>query len=538
VKRQLGLSVIISAFAVGSFLVMGGGPLLNAFSYAGALDGDWSMNTLGWLFVRAAPWQLPLAQAPQLLEPFGMSAAFTDSIPLMATLSKLASPLLPETFQYFGVWIALSMAAFGVAGRWVVSRWTDDAALQLLGGLFCVLTPCVFSRFGHAALTAQWPLLVLVSLAVQPHPNGRRLSLWLMAFVASVHPYLVAMALPLAFAVVLREALSPQAPARRVSWLTAAGLVGVTGAVMALFGYFSGAPMTLGAEGFGQFSADPFTFANPMGWSRLFKPLPSGPRQYEGLAYLGLGLFALLLVRAVALGKHRVGEWRLLWPLALVCAGLGFYALSNVVTVLGKPVANFSGFYAHLGPLPAMFRSSGRFVWPIAFCLLLGGLSVVALPWSLGARRGLLGAALLLQLADLDLSHGHPNPPRDVPPLQDPHWAGAAQYQHIALVPVNVQWICRYEPTAVVRLSLLATRHHVGFNSGYVGRTPAGLQCDHHLAPGEFDEGTLYVVFPDFLKDFEGSGFECGALEGYPVCVSPSRPGPILDAVRAQPLRR
>lgn len=65
---------------------------------------DLSQHYLGWCFYRNSPWLLPIGMMNTLPYPFVASIIFSDSIPVMAVLFKLLSPVLPQSFQYFGIW--------------------------------------------------------------------------------------------------------------------------------------------------------------------------------------------------------------------------------------------------------------------------------------------------------------------------------------------------------------------------------------------------------------------------------------------------
>jgi len=70
--------------------------------------GDIKQHYLGWEFFRREDWSFPLGAIHQLAYPYGVSVTYTDSIPLMAIPFKLFSSVLPEHFQYLGIWGLLS----------------------------------------------------------------------------------------------------------------------------------------------------------------------------------------------------------------------------------------------------------------------------------------------------------------------------------------------------------------------------------------------------------------------------------------------
>jgi hypothetical protein len=506
------------------------------------IEGDWLGHLFGWLFTRNGPWGLPLAQAPDLVAPAGSSAALTDAIPVLSVAGKLLSPFFGERFQLFGAWMVLGVVGTGVAGVLVCRPWLHDwVSLSLAGALF-VMNPIVSTRYGHPPFFAFWALTGLVGAAIWPIDGltAARRTAWVTLalgfFLGSTNAYLAVMGGVLVGASLVRLVLL-----RRdfplfegAAWL-AAGPAAVAGALW-LFGFVSGArsasTQQLAGEGFGQFSADLLTFINATSWSRLLPGLPTGPRQYEGFAYLGLGVIALLLVRLVLVVWRRPAPRTVAQhaPLVLAALLLSFYALSNHVTVAGKQIADLSSLYAPLGPWPSVFRSSGRFVWPLHAWLTLISAIGVATVASLPARRLLLAGAALLQLADFDPTRTPLHKPhRAFTPFSDPAWQQLREYRHVVIHPVQIQWTCPFNHELVARLSWEAYRQRLTINSGHVGRAPPGTDCTRHLPPEELRDDTVYLpYFRQYRGDFLAAGFVCGPVEGFELCVSPQRATALL----------
>lgn len=509
------------------------------------IEGDWLGHLFGWLFTRNGPWSLPLAQAPDLVAPAGSSAALTDAIPLLSMVGKVLSPLFGERFQLFGAWMVLGVIGTGVAGVLICRAWLDDWVSLALAGCLFVMNPIVSTRYGHPPFFAFWMLTGLVGASLWPVPSrssarrtaGVTLALGFLA--SATNAYLAVMGALLVGASLARLALVQRrfAPAEAAAWLASGPVVVL--ASLWLFGFVSGArsaPMgNLAIEGFGQFSADLLTFANATTWSRFLPPLPMGPRQYEGFAYLGLGVLGLLAVRAALLWRHRPSRqaWLDLLPLGVAALVMSFYALSNHVTVGGKPVADLSRLYAPLGAWPSVFRSSGRFVWPLhAWLTVVAALASARLA-SLPAKRLVLAAGVLVQFVDFDPTRTPLHKP--VPafsPFQDPAWQLLKDYRHVVIHPVQIQWTCPFNHELVAKLSWEAYRQGLSINSGHVGRAPPGTDCQRHLAPAELKDDTVYLpYFQQYLGDFLSAGFVCGPVEGFVLCVSPARPTPLLQAL-------
>ena len=66
--------------------------------------GDMGQHYLGWEFFRQSPWHFPIGLSSNISYPFLVSVIFTDSIPLWAVFFKIFSFILPNSFQYFGIY--------------------------------------------------------------------------------------------------------------------------------------------------------------------------------------------------------------------------------------------------------------------------------------------------------------------------------------------------------------------------------------------------------------------------------------------------
>ena len=68
---------------------------------------------VGWMFFRNSPWAFPIGLNPSYGLDFSNSIVFSDSIPLMAFAFKAIRFMLPETFQYLGIWTFKIIASIG-----------------------------------------------------------------------------------------------------------------------------------------------------------------------------------------------------------------------------------------------------------------------------------------------------------------------------------------------------------------------------------------------------------------------------------------
>ena len=104
-------------------------------SYDGWLlnnQGDLTQHYIGWEFFRKTKWHFPIGLTDGLIAGRPMSVMFTDSIPLFAVFFKLLSPLLPETFQYFGLWGLFYFIMQGGLSASLLRKLTKKPVLLLM----------------------------------------------------------------------------------------------------------------------------------------------------------------------------------------------------------------------------------------------------------------------------------------------------------------------------------------------------------------------------------------------------------------------
>jgi hypothetical protein len=534
-----------------TFLALYGPAALDPTRLGWLLRDDFSQHLLGWLFFRNAPLGLPLGAIPGYVHPLGTTLGYTDSLPWVGLLLRPFSGLLPVNFQYIGPWLCLCLVLQGAVGAWVARRLGARVAHQWLIGALLVLSPTLLARMSmsHDALCAHWLIVLLVGLHLIPQRDARDArralqgGLALCVLAAGIHPVIAVMVLALAVSLCVRTALEGHGGWRGPALAAVANVV----AVLVLFhgfGYF-GMTGPLAAVGFGDYSADLGTFLNPSGyqdlrWSRFLPSLPRQGGQYEGFGYLGVGGLFALGAALVLVGRRArdVGRlWRRWAPVALVAVGLAFFALSWRVTWMGEQVADLSALYRPALRWVEAFRSSGRFVWPLYYLVLLGSaLALLRLPRPATAPV-LLALALVLQGLDVNLGGGrqaHQGAPWNSRP-SDALREAARGRKHLVLYPPQSHdgsgRGCRAGPMDFHRWAYRAYRLGLTFNSGYVARLDDAraqaycLGLDADVQAGRLDPETVYLSIPERLGQFRAiPGTRCSEEEGLWMCVLDAPP--------------
>ncbi|MGH9617703.1 MAG: DUF6311 domain-containing protein [Acidobacteriaceae bacterium] len=473
----------------------------------GWIHADPSIYQAGWEFLRHSRRIFPPTWIDDLNYPFGISAAYLDVIPLVAIPLRLASNILPDNFQYLGLFAVACFVLQAWFGFKLASRFTNDRFVIFCGGMFFLESPILLTRlYGQFSLSSQWLILAAFYYYFQPLA-GKTLFRYVVPFAAlvviagGITPYLAVMVLAIGACALGRNCLDTvrsgiatptelqpdgrravlRLVAGRVSW--AIGLAGLMAASMAFFGF-----ITLGQGS--QFAGGGYTvysmnLVSPFSPLPFYGYLPTLPGQgFAGYNYLGLGVLCLLFVVVI---RHpaRLKELGNSSLLPLVC-------LSLILTVLALSVRiSFGSAVLFTIPVPrflfqwlSVFRSSGRFFWPVHDLLLLGAIvgatSLFRARWM---SRAALAAALLLQLYDTaPIRNGVAAQYRIAypDPLTAAVWATIPKSsRHLVILPAAqcVPWLGPERDPAWPWFARLAARSGMTLNSTHSARPSAASKA-------------------------------------------------------------
>jgi len=530
VALLLGVALVIAVFPA-DFLVPRAGA-------AFAPQGDAAQHAIAQRYFLGDAWRWPPLVARNLLPPEGLNIAFADGIPALALLLKAIPAWLPEGFHGIGLWYAIAWVMQPVAAVWCLRGAGERRLLPAIGvALAAASMPAFLNRYGHAALTGHFTLLVALGLYLRL-ARGQSVALWAAAVAAAVgtllvHPYLAAMVLALLAAVPATLLLRGDR-----GWV-AAGLglgacIAAVGGTMAGFGYLGAA----GDGGYGDFALNLLSPVWPwrswlLGGLVAAEVDATGHGGWEGYNWLGLGLLAGLAAVALAAPRAVLAALRRHAGLALVLAGLTLLAVSFRIGAGGAVLLDLG---EAPGPLQ-QFRASGRFFWPVGLGLLVGTVALLA-------RLPRFGPVAALLLGILQFADAAPNRAAigawaaartpwtvDAPALR----ALLAGAERLTLLPT---WPCVPKPDTAgehaiqLQVLSLAAERPVPANTMYVarwrGERPAcrdAATMATPLAPGE-----LRIVLPGAQQALRatmpGAAAACAPVGALLACRLSPAPGP------------
>jgi hypothetical protein len=515
-----------SALAIAAVVIVlwNGNPRMLDPSDATWINGDDPLaHVMGWEQFRASPLvQYPITRNDGYGLERGSSLVYSDSIPVAALIVRPFSPLLPHPFQYLGWFAVLSVLLQGYWGARLIRLRSNRLSHAVLGAGFFMIAPTLLNRIGlHTSLTSQWLLLCALWLYFSSRePQARRWALLLLLTI-SIHAYLFIM-IGAFWAANLVKCRMARTLGRRDLVHAALTMAGVV-AWMHVIGYFvvgKGA-----AAGGGTTRFDLINFIAGMSWNTIL-PVVYGnpePNAWDGYAYLGTGLMAVLVASIVAAVARRLlrrrassvspvgpvaavsaaepgGHVKVSWaPLIAVAVFFFVFATSNTVLLNGHRLVHYP-WPPFMRTVTETFRGGGRMIWPTYYVIVLAILWLAIRSWPPRAVAWVMAAGLAVNAYDFrggaQLMRTGVTPRGDqgpIQPLRDPLWTTiAGRYRKIVSIPAfhgqpdrqTLSWFC--------------AMHGIATNIGYFGRISADRQekgaqrALDQLLHGTYDPDTVY----------------------------------------------
>jgi hypothetical protein len=510
---------------------------------------DISTALSGYAYFQRDSWHLPLFHVGKLGAPAGTNIIFTDSIPWVALAGRLLFRATGIPVNLYGIWTAFCFIASAMTLTGLVAalgqRNLAAAAMATVAGL-CM--PALLARWGHMSLMGQFEIPLALIFYLQNRRCDRAWLLFaqgaaLMWLALWTHTYLFAMVGAIVLATIAQAVSNRTLRVAHVAALLA-GLAVTVGTAIALSGHLH-ARGGFSAEGVGIFSMNLLSPFLPQR-SGLYPSLrdvmaDSTGGQYEGFSYLGGGLLALLImtaswqVRALKAGfRHHP------WVFALFL-GYTLFALSNIV-YLGPLQVLRIPLPASVLQLAAMFRSTGRFFWPVMYCM--AALAIVA-PIAFYGRRGALLLCLAIPLQLIDTAPLRQALAASIRAPEKPHidlqaWQAAiGRHNSVQVLPQNYCLASErgWNSEITMQLQLLAAFADRPINTVYAARFGTDCRVDQRVEgtpqPGARQLSVFLNEFSGFtrMRTLAATSRSCRAGPGLVVCSDIPEEAPALVAL-------
>ncbi len=427
--------MLFGAAPVVLFLIFFDPHVLDPTRIGWTMEADWGQHVLGWNAFRHMPWSSGNHEN-LLYAPTGLNVIYTDSNPLFAFIFKPFRAWLPQNFQYIGIWFLFCVCMHFIFAFKLVRPHAPGKWAALGGAIALSALPCLYYRERHDTLMAQWLILWALHLFINVESGAPRLApegakpwrVWLqrianifdaktrgymalLGITGLIHPYLLFMVAAIWGGDVLRGLWSG-VMARNIHLagkaLVRAAVVLVCPLVtLGISGCYA-AGQSPNAGGWAYYSMALDALFNPVRpeFSQIIKAVPlDGGQSFEGYQYLGFGLLMLLVAAAIIYAvtpeaRRAKAFFGKLTFLILPFLALFLTAITNRVQLYGH-VLFFFQMPDELKNTLAVLRASGRFFWPMSYCMVLAALVVLynSRPRIMAA---VLPLVLVLQAYDLD----------------------------------------------------------------------------------------------------------------------------------------
>lgn len=507
---EIAVSVVVGFCALCIFTSIS---ILDVTNIAWLQVGERPVFYMGWAFSRNADWTIPLGMLPSYGLELQNSIVYNDSIPLLATFFKIFRKILPEPFQYFGLWILLCFILQAYFGWKIVSLFIKNNWERLFATILLVISPPMLYRMdAHLGLGGHFFLLAALYLALCPDMK-KQLTRWSVLLVIAVlcHFYLFFMAL-----------LFWAASAATRVWLKKTNIKSIIIETACIFvlviffawlvGYFTVSDGVTGNSSYGFYRANLVTFFNPQKWSFIIPEITIGWGDYEGFSYYGLGII-LLFFMSLPFVFTRFKEYKNIvtkyWILLSIAIVSFFFGLSNTISFSTWDIIQYK-LPESVIHLSSILRMSGRFVWPLFYISIIFYLYSVVKYYKENIVILFLLIACFFQFLDTRALWMHSKYTYRMPPsktwdivMKHAFWEQAAQkYSKMRGI-----FVFR-DLTYWADIGYFALTHHLGTDMTITARTDMkrfekqNNETLNRFDTGHYESDTFYIFDNSYLSRF------------------------------------
>lgn len=370
--------------------------------------GDLSQHYIGWEFYRRSPWTIDFGMNYLINYPFKISVIFTDSIPLFAFIFKIFSNILPEYFNYFGMYGLLCYILQGVSVGLILKKFIKEDYLICILSIIFLFSPIMRMRmFYHTSLSSHYLIFFALALAIYKDKLSTKkyIILWgiLGFFTSLIHIYFLLMEGIILIGTTLYEFLTK----KNIKKMLIPYITFIGGGTLStfLFGGFDMIGEALNEYSFGCWNANLMSlFVSTQYHSKLYNLNLTQGIQYEGYGYIGIGGILLLIIALILFIINRKKfKNRIIISGAFTALFAYFFAIIGEVWILNIKLGEIN-LIEPLNKMLGMFMSNGRLIWITNYIVIL--LSIYIIYKCLNKKWSiiLLSLAIIIQIGELNFN--------------------------------------------------------------------------------------------------------------------------------------
>jgi len=501
------------------------------------LASDNFTSYIAQVYYLSQPWHFPLGANHNYGLENATSLTYTGPNLFLLIPHKIFN--IDPSFQFFGFWILINIYLQVYVGMKIAARFSKSVLVTFSFGML-MISPFLINRMQmHLWLISHFLILWAILILIKYHQNHQidywQVS-WLILCSYVINTYLLAMVGTILLSWVIYVLFLQRRKLSEILRLAVHILTPVTFCLLIVDGAFI---MTAPYESARSlltptYGAHPANFLTMLqgdtgisaklnsGWGDVpqqysFFKLPFGHIEgdYEGFTYLGLGLLILVAIGlVVTIRENNIKKMYLqYWPYFLTGIGVWLFATSYRI--------GFGSFELRI-PFPlygkyalSLFRTSGRFMWVLAYLLVI--VALIGLTRFFGKRKltVLLIVMLLIQVMDLALPersrYAYLHDFKESPYIADGE--ESTKFAHISKGIETVRyWPQQNAPTGWGYVSFLAVKNNLATDGVYTSR-PNFIEMRRveaatkkHLCSNSLESTVAYIIPTNEIKILR----ECG----------------------------
>lgn len=398
---------IIIAAIFFSFYLLG-------FNYIKPTNVDWfnskdlPIYQIGWNYFRDDIWRFPIGSNPNFGIYYQGSIVHNDSIPLFAIFFKIFNNFLPNNFQYFSLWILLSLYLQLFFSFKIIYKLTNKLIFSLISSLFFCISTILINRVGiHLALFGQWIILSAFYFEINQNKN-KLLNRNIITILSILINFYFTIMIVLFY--IFKDTYDLFKKKISLKSLIVESFITLIFVLSSMYvvGYFTINLDDGFSWGYGFYNFNLNSFFNPQGsnnfedfnWS-FFLPIQQYQNgEKEGFAYLGISgiIFLFLFIWNLFYKKYEIlySNRKLLFiSLPFLIFAISHKVNFGEINILTIPLND----YIYL--ILSSFRASGRLIWPVYYLIFIFGIIFIFKSFKDKSPTLIIFILLLLQIIDL-----------------------------------------------------------------------------------------------------------------------------------------
>ncbi len=348
------------------------------------------------------PWNFPIGLNSKYGE-LTNSIVFSGAVPFLSFISKLIGDFLPTNFHYFSIWIFLCFTLHIFFSYKIFFFLTKNIRFSSISTLFFLFTPILFQTLEmHLSLGAHWIIIAFIYLEINFYIKNRVFLKTILIVLSSlIHFYFTIMLLIMNFIFSTSHYLKLRSKKNLIKENLIPLLFLIL--IMYLVGYFSIPASDSLGFGYGYYKANLLTFFDPssggnyQNWSLFLPDINNAKGEFEGYGYLGLGIIILFFILFLYIFRNFKNTIQNNYKYIVLSIIFFLIALSSSLNFAGISIFEIDLPIFLYAPL-SVVRSSGRFIWPIYYLLII--FSIYAF-YKFKIKYRYLLIILIIQLIDL-----------------------------------------------------------------------------------------------------------------------------------------